>query len=65
MPYRETQLRKRLTRAFKAKRAAIEECHAAIVAAHEGGMSSRRIGEWVGLTHTRVLEIIHDVEAER
>jgi hypothetical protein len=49
---------KRIARASKARAAADLEWSRAIVAAHQAGLSSRRIADAVGLSHTQVLSII-------
>lgn len=53
-------LARRIERAQRARAAADQAWRAAIVAGHEGGLSSRRIGELVGLSHSRVQDIINE-----
>ena len=64
-PPTETQLRRRVGRANKGREKAEREWRDAILAAHKAGISSRRIGEWVALTHTRVQQIIKEEKDAR
>jgi hypothetical protein len=52
------RLTRRIERAQRARDAAEQEWRQALAAAHQGGMSTRRIGAVVGLSHTQVQNII-------
>jgi hypothetical protein len=58
----DTRLLNAVVRKTRMMETAEREQRAAIVAAHRGGVGSRRIGEAVGLSHTRVLQIIREGE---
>jgi hypothetical protein len=55
---------RRIARAEKARTAAELEWRRSIVAAHQAGLSSRRIGAATDLTHTRILDIIRSHSEE-
>jgi hypothetical protein len=57
---REQRQLENLLDASVARQVAEKEWRQAIVEAYRAGISSRRIGEAVGLTHTRVLQILRE-----
>lgn len=56
---------KRVKKARERYDAAGEELHAAILAAADSGETYRDIGEWAGLSHQRVHEIVREQRALR
>ena len=53
-----------LTRAARAKRTTENTLHRTILKAHLAGLSFRAIGKAVGLSHTRIIQIVRAREAE-
>jgi hypothetical protein len=54
----------RARKAQQAKAAAERRWREAILAAHRGGVSARMLGQDLGLSKTRIMQIVHEEEGD-